>query len=346
MARVTAACSMREIMHWLVNVHTPRLCIDGRRASGGLDGLVAEEIINQLVASHGEPEISSDWIDRSRTVLVAHPDQVFSGQWRRYNTKMRVGGSPFYWIWEKHFVSGAAVSVFHRFRPADRLSPSLACETITTVLPPGKIPSLFQTTSRKQRLIVPSQTDKTFLVHQKKISEERIFVIRPAIRRCCVFMDPPVSIAEGGILILTNRGKTRYRNLLAILKRRYPQMPIKMISLKKSWHFTPQPWMRWMRETRLLLYLADRAFDWVTPPLEALFWKIPTVFADGSATLSELLPNSPLRLSTFLIEQPDFETLKANTLAAHERLRDAGSFDPLSYARQYNHVYASLPETV
>ena len=77
-------------------MHTPRLCIDGRAAKEfAAAGIVAQEVIDQLVSSQGEQgELACDWVEKKRTVLLSHPDQIFSGQLRRFDTKMTIGLSP------------------------------------------------------------------------------------------------------------------------------------------------------------------------------------------------------------------------------------------------------------
>ncbi len=325
-------------------MHTPRLCIDGRCDRRKHSSLVAEEIVNQLVASHGDAEAGNEWVDKGRTVLLAHPDQVFEGQWRRYNTKMHVGISPIYWAWERNFVQEASLTVFQKFRSSDRLGLGLPCTSLTTVLSPGSIPKAFQWASTRQVFVVPSHQDRTELSNDKKIPVDQIHVIHPTIRRYCHFAETPDLKSEGQILVIHD-GRSRYRQALtSILNDRFPSRPIRVISAKNRAEFEPPVWLDTLRQTLFAFYLVETPFDWATAALETIYWGIPTFFQNEHGPLNELLPSSPLRLSQFLIDQPDISTLKGIATSAYQTLEECGVFEPLAYARQFKGIYESLPQ--
>src|SRR5687767_9401035 len=115
-------------------VQTPRLCIDGRAAADfRFRGLIAQEVIDELVACLGEEPTSCDWLEKRRTVLLSHPGQSFSGQLKRYDTTVGIRSTPLHWLWERSFLKRSGVSAFHRFRPADRLHPFPDVPTLTTL---------------------------------------------------------------------------------------------------------------------------------------------------------------------------------------------------------------------
>lgn len=324
-------------------MHTPRLCIDGRLDKRSYQGIVAEEIINQLVACRGEPAASNEWVEKGQTVLLAHPGQVFGGQWRRYNTKMPIGISPLYWAWERNFVKEASLTVFHKFRQSDRLGLELPCETVTTVLSPGSIPKAFQFTSTKQLFIVSSRKDRAFLSTNHRIPVENIKVIKPTIRRFNFFSNPPDLKSEGQILMLQDTDGTYHDRLLKIIRGRFSSLPVKTIRTREARAFEPLQWMKLLEQTLFAFYLVTKPYDWATAALELLYWGIPVLFSDENGPLNELLPTSPLRLSSFLVDQPDLPTLRATARDASHQLEDGGVFTPLSFARQFSAVYSELP---
>ena len=144
-------------MRPMESLHTPRLCIDGRPAyQFGPRGLMAQEVIDQLVSGHGEGKASSEWIEKKRTVLLAHPSQAFNGQLKRFDTKKKISCSLLYWFWEKQFAKHANIIRFHRFRSVDNVNPALKIPTITTLLPSkGRLP-FFVSRRTNQDYVVPS----------------------------------------------------------------------------------------------------------------------------------------------------------------------------------------------
>ncbi len=331
-----------------MSVHTPRLCIDGRAAAEyPSNALIAQELIDQLVAAGGEGEsISSEWIDKQRTVLLSHPGQIFSGQLRRFDTKRRIGKSPLYWFWEKQFVKKANISVFHRFRPADRLGPGHDLPMLTTVLPgktalrsrPGK--------SLKQRFVVPSEKDFRLLEKRFGVPKDRIYIATPTVRRYVHFSDLSSESPRASLLFLVgNRGeKTDYKKIVSVISARFPTLRQRVISLSQRRAFTPLKWMEILSQTRYCFYLTDRAFDWPTLALEAFYWNIPCVYLESHDALSEMISISSLELSRFLVNQPDAAQLTIACHSARQQLENRGAFDPLGLAKQFNKFYQNLKE--
>lgn len=330
-------------------MHTPRLCIDVRAAAEfAAAGMVAQEVVDQLVAAQGEPGASSEWLERARTVLVAHKGQLFSGQLKRFDTGRRIGRSPLYWLWERSLVRGAKVSAFHRFRPIDRLAPHHACQTLTTVLPAARKLPFFLSRRGNHRLVVPSEKDARLLRESYHFPEDRIHVVRPGVRRFIHFTPAPKRPVDGRILFVGGRGMKRsdQKRLEAAIRATMPETPSKRLRLARRADLSPQAWAEHLKEARLVVYLETAPFDWATLALESLYWGVPTLFADGNRALAELLPGSPLSLSRFLVDPPDAKTLKRQTDGARIKLKAAGAFDPYQLARQYRAIYATLTPTI
>lgn len=321
-------------------MHTPRLCIDGRTNRKHFSSVIAEEIINQLVASRGDPEAGNEWVEKGRTVLLTHPDQVYEGQWRRYNTK--IPASPIYWAWERSFVRGASLSVFHRFRSSDRLGLGLPCTGITTVLSPGSIPKLFQWSSHRQLFVVPSDQDRHRLSKSHRLSLDQIHVVRPSIRRFCLFAPKAENVPRNEALVIHD-GTSRYRNVLSsLLAERMPSLSFRSLRCSRRANFEPEIWLESLSKAAIVFYLVEAPFDWATPALEALYWGIPTVFQDENGALSEILGHTPLELSRFLVDRTPMEDLISATEKVRGNLLEGGAFHPLGYARQFKKIYDSL----
>lgn len=322
---------------------TPRLCIDSRTAQEmPQTGFLAQELIDQLVAANGEEE-ASDWIQKNRTVLLSHPGQVFSGQLRKYETSRKVGTSPFYWLWEKEFVKTAALSSFHRFRAIDQINAACAITTLTTVLPPKKKLPFFITRRPNQFFCVPSLQDKNTLLSQYEISEDRVFIAKPSVRRFMHF-NSSLSSEEStqSLVLFIVDGKTdrsKIAKLSRVVKARFPKWETKTLSLKNKELFSPQSWKELLAKTQVCFYLCEKPFDWGTLALESLFFNIPTVYSEENSCLTEILSPLGLTLTQFLIAQPDEEALKKNTEVVNSHLNECGVFEPLAMAHQYRDIY-------
>lgn len=323
---------------------TPRLCIDSRTAQEmPQTGFLAQELIDQLVAANGEQE-ASEWIQKNRTVLLSHPGQVFSGQLRKYETKRKVGNSPFYWLWEKEFVKTAGLSSFHRFRAIDQINAACAITTLTTVLPPRRKLPFFITRRPNQFFCVPSLKDKNLLSSQFEISPERIFISKPSIRRFLHFhhlerrelSKRPLAL----FIVDSQTDKSKVAKLSRVVKTRFPKWETKTLSLKNKEQFSPQSWKEILLETQACFYLCEKPFDWGSLALECLFYKIPTVFSEENSCLQEILSPLGIPLTRFLIEQPDEESLIKNAEVVHNHLDECGVFDPLGMAHQYRDIYS------
>lgn len=325
-------------------VHTPRLCIDGRIASENPGkGLIAQEVIEQLVAGRGEGAGSSAWIEKHRTVLLAHPAQVFSGQLKRFDTNTKTPVGPVSWFWEKNFLKSAEISAFHRFRPIDQLHPTPRCATVTTLLPPkGRLP-FFLSRRTNQFYVVPSQADRRILTTTYQVDPEQLFVVAPSVRRYVHFVEKFTPLDEQYVLILVGDrdGKRRLPRLSQILSTRFAGIKQRVFSLSEREVSQPMAFLKLLQGAKLCLYLSANPFDWGTLALESMYWGIPTLFADKHNALNELLPHSTLRLSQFLVDMPDMLELKLKAQSARIQLDASGAFDPLGLAKHYTSVYDS-----
>ncbi len=325
--------------------HTPRLCIDGRAAKDFMSkGLVAQEVIDQLVSAQGENEASSDWIEKHRTVLLSHPSQVFSGQLKRFDTRKKIGSTPIDWIWNKQFVKKANISLLHRFVPVDRAKGTLPLPVINTLLPANDKLPFFLSKKGNQSYIVPSTQDAVLLEKKYQIAPEQITVVQPAVRRYVHFMDRMKPAFEGWILILVGDSvdAEKVPKLKEVLTKRFPNIQQKVMVLGNSTNVSATHWMKLLQNTRLCVYLMSQPFDWATLALETFYWDIPTIFSDKNHAMSDLLPHSPLALSHFLVNQPGFEELKTLAQKSRDALFDRGVFDAFSLARQYREIYAQF----
>ncbi len=322
--------------------HTPRLCIDGRAAADfPARGMLAQELIDQLVASQGEAKGPGEWVEKQRTVLVSHPNQVFSGQLRRFNTRRRIGRSPFYWLWETQFAKKAQLSAFHRFRSPGSLRPNLELQTINTLIGsrsglPGSIP-----VGVNHKYVVPSAKDADLLKSRFHVPPSQINTLKPTVRRYVHFSPGPAVANEKGLALLL-WGTRVNRRLEGILSSRYPNLRVKSLALDSRESFTPTAWLKWLESASICFYLDASPFDWGTLFLESVYWRVPSVFDEKHAALGELLPDSNLNLNRFLVDSPPIETLKARTEAARAELAAKGTFDPFSLANQYADVYETL----
>lgn len=325
-------------------MHTPRLCIDARAAlEFPSQSLVSQEVVDQLVAAQGETA-ASDWIEKRRTVLLSHPQQLFSGQLKRYDTRKTIGRGLLYWFWERNFVKNAHISVFHRFRPVDRVTPTHGLPSLTTILPAVKRLPFFLPSKGDHYYAVPSQLDADQLEKQYNVPKRHISVVTPAARRYLFCSEIPKPSVEGQILILVGRETTRaeIKQLRQVLSQRFVGLRHKIVSLKKQRDFTGVTWLKWLSQTQLCVYLSKPAFDWGVLALEAIYCGVPTIFPDTHRVLGPRLPKSPLMLSQFLIELSDIATLKKATYQARFELEKLRVYEPFAMARQYKTIYSTI----
>lgn len=335
---------------WLNQVmpHTPRLCIDSRTAvEMPQTGILAQELVDQLVAAKEEQE-ASEWIQKQRTVLLSHPGQVFSGQLRRYETKRKVGTSPLYWLWEKEFVKTSGISFFHRFRAIDQMNVACAITTLTTVLPPQKRMPFFLTRRPNQYFCVPSEKDRVQLSEQYQIAVERIFLARPTLRRFVHFQALAKTEKPTALFLIGDReNKVQINRLLKVVKNRFPQWETLVVKLDKNKEVAhPKTWLSLLSNAQICFYLSSKPFDWGTLALESIFYGIPTLFLEEHRALSELIPSSALTLTKFLIEQPEHQTMILETEAILKELKKDGVFEPLALANQYREIYQNIVPSV
>ena len=322
---------------------TPRLCIDGRAAQEfKVRGMVAQEVIDDLVSAGGEPE-ASEWIERRRTVLLTHPGQVFSGQLKRFDTRHKIGNSPFTWLWERTFTQNAELALFHRFRPLDKIGPGARCETLTTVLPPSKGFPLFLPRKGNHRYVVPSRFDKKLLQKRYTLEDDQIIVMTPSIRRY-VYHGPSVTRTPEGMALVAvgKEEESKFKKLSAVLKTVYPTLKLHPLRLKGKVDIAPLAWAKLLSNSRVFFYLNAGVCDWATLASEDIYWNVPTVYLDENRALDELLPPSNLRLKSFLVNQPEISALERLTSTARQTLDELGIFQPLHAAKQYREIYGSI----
>ena len=136
--------------------------------------------------------------------------------------------------------------------------------------------------------------------------------------------------------------KIDYQQIVKIVSSRFPNAPRKILKLNKKANFVPNQWAKELESAAVVFYLTKSPFDWPTLALETMYWNIPTIFMEQHHSLSELLPNSPLGLSKFLIEQPDLAKIQQSTKETRLVLDEHGAFAPLALAHQYREIYNEL----
>ena len=325
---------------------TRRICIDSRLAEESpAHGIQAQELIDQLVASQGEPRnIGGEWMRRRRTVLMTHPKQLFSGgDLKRFNTRRKIGTSPLYRLWESHFVKTAGITGFHRFRTVDHVVPRKEIAALTTLLPGKDLTKLSKLNDARSRYVVPSVADKGRLIEAGV--KNVITVIKPGVRRF-VHHTPLLKTprTERALVLVfgSTKEERKFADAASLIESFHPNLEVTRINLEKAkTEVAPGSWGRLMHEAALVGYLTEAPFDWGTLALESIYLGIPTVFADQHSALSErLLPNS-LQLSNYL-QTGRFSELKTNTLFAKSHLEKQNIFFPLELARQYGEAYEIL----
>jgi hypothetical protein len=318
-----------------------RLCIDVRAASEfAARGLMAQEIADQLIASESEPGRGN------YPIVLAHPDQAFPGGPRRHDTRVRLWRTPLHWLWERRFQREQGVAALHRFRPVDRLTPYPDCPAITTLLPARRRLPFFLSHRTRHLYVVPSASEARLVEKSFGVPVERIAVVRPGVRRFVGLMPGPSRPPEGWALFLVGRGAGRgsVKRWLRVLSARFPELRPKVVRLKDRSDFSPLTWIKLLQQTGVCIYLAAQHFDWPTLALEAIYYRVPTLFADDHAALAELLPGSPLRISSFLVEHPDAKSLLRATEDARERLFNEGIFEPFAQLDAYRALHQQLGE--
>jgi len=132
------------------------------------------------------------------------------------------------------------------------------------------------------------------------------------------------------------------KKLLQVISTRFPHYQTKIITLKAGEHFDASDWIKILENTKLCFYLTELPFDWPFLALESIYFKVPLLYFDSHPVLSEWLPNSPLRLSQFLINQPSISDLTQAVQEQSLELADSQLFAPLGLAKQYHTVYQTL----
>lgn len=329
-------------------MQTPRLCIDTRAGKDfPVSGLLAQEVVDQLVAAAGEPDAGSEWIERKRVVLLAHPDQVFSGQLKRHDTRLGLARTPWHWLRQRHFCRNADITLLHEIKPVDRLSSSFGIPTLTTLLPPRVRLPFYLSHRPEHHYLVPSEKDVALLVKKYSVPREQITHTPPAARRYIHFSVQPQRRGDGGLLLLTGGPihSGLQKKLLKVMAESYPKLPRRVISLRRSQDLTPNQWRKILEETRVVMYLHAPPFDWAPLALESIYWQRPTIFLDEHGALGELLPDSKLRLNRFLIDRPELKEMEHLGELDRAALLRAGCFEPFAYARAYRDAYRRYSES-
>ncbi len=177
-----------------------------------------------------------------------------------------------------------------------------------------------------------------------RIQKERLHVVRPVARRYIHFSEPPNRSESGWILCLLGANKTSLdvKKLLRVLSYRFPKLRPHIIRMHEGVSFSPKNWIKLLQQTRVCLYLTEDICDWPVLALEALYFRIPTLFLDDNSAMSELLPGSSLRLSRFLVEQAGIADLMHWVDEACAALTRQGAVDPLGLVKQYQSIYTQL----
>lgn len=303
----------------------PRFTIDGRAASDFPSrGLLIADLIEGL--EHQPDDYQ----------LLCHNNQ-FDALNPMLQTEKRIGSFPLYSVWEKKFLQNSKIERLHRFRPADYLNP-VSCKVLTTVLPPvGKLPSQIRS-GDQEHLLVPSLSDAVLLEERGARHIERLL---PVTRHISSTHTRSQTMDHGQILVVL--GNSRYlptqTKLFSFIRKCFASYPIQTVDMDKPFDFSLSNWTAILEETRLCFYLSATPFDWGTLALEAIGRDVPTVFCDGHGALNELMPNSQLKLSQFLLHPLDWNKLQQTTRSERDMLMTRGVFNPRTLIEQYQKVY-------
>lgn len=325
-------------------MHTPRLCIDARLGSElSVQGLLVHDTLDQLMAAQGE-ESGSSWLENRRTVILSHPEQVFPGQLKRYNLKWKTSNWLGQFLAERPFVEKAQIDAFHRFRTLDSVTPLKNIWTLTTLVSGGKPTHRRLPNGAGDHYIVPSKKDAEEL-NNRGVDPVRVFSFRSAARRYLYFVPPGFETTQGILLFLWDPSvsSSTVEKLRSVMSSRYPRAQHRLIKLSSRTPFQPEEWVRMLKQTKIVFYLHQGAFDWPFLALESMALGLPTVFSDSHAALNECIPDSPFRLSRFLIDPLEEKELQKES--KKNQIHIQAAMNPLLAAEQYQKLYSTIPQT-
>jgi hypothetical protein len=313
---------------------TAALCVDGRASwDFGGRGLVAQDVIEGL---------GHHLFEQDGPLVLAHPQQDLAAPFRRANTKKPTGKRFFYNGWEREFVAARQISWFHRFLPLDRINATGKCAQITTLLAPMKKNPFFLSRKNGHHFVVPSQADALWLEKHYGVPTSQLTVIKPSPRRAVL---KPASFhvaGERGIIVVRDGRKDGFERHVSVMRRCFPHTRIVTVDLRDREATSADRWLRTLQNAMACFYLVDRPFDWATLALEALYWDVPTFYADKNRTLGEVLPLRSIQLHSFLADPPTPGQLITLGAEAREKLESTGVLDPDQQAVAYKELYLRL----
>lgn len=309
------------------------LCVDSRATEDlAGHGVVAVEVVeglgNHLFAEDGP-------------LVLAHANQDILAPFARENTRTPVG-SWFSPRWEKRLVSTKLISWMHRFLPLDQVNRASGCNQITTLLPAlGKNP-FYVSRKNNHRFVVPSAADATWLAKTYSIETGQIRTILQGPRRSVILRSGFVSSGEQGIVVVRDSVNDRFDAHVSLLRRNFPSFRFATVLLRDKAAVAPARWLRTLQNSAACFYLVDRPLDGGVLALEALYCRVPVVFADGHGALSEQILSPKARLNRFLADPVSLTELKSDAAREWESLSARGHFDPDRQALEYRSLYWDL----
>jgi hypothetical protein len=310
------------------------LCVDSRATEDlAGHGLAAAEVVeglgNHLFAEAGP-------------LVLAHASQEILCPFARENTRTPVSGSWFSPRWEKRFVSTKLISWMHRFLPLDQVNRSSGCNQITTLLPAlGKNP--FYVSRRNNHcFVVPSAADAAWLAKTYSIDRGQIRSILQGPRRSVILRSGFVSSGEQGIVVVRDSADDGFDAHVSLLRRNFPSYRFATVSLRDKSAVASARWLKTLQNSAACFYLVDKPLDGGVLALEALYCRVPVVFADGHRALSEQILSPKARLNHFLADPASLTELKTGAETERESLAARGHWDPDRQALEYRELYWDL----
>ncbi len=190
--------------------------------------------------------------------------------------------------------------------------------------------------------VVPSQKDADWLEKNYGVPSSQVTVIRPAPRRAVLKPTSFHAAGERGIILIRDGRKDGFERHVSVVRRCFPNTRLVTVDLRDREATAPDRWLRTLQNAMACFYLVDRSFDWATLALEAIYWDVPTFYADGNRTMGEILPLRSMQLHSFLAEPPTPAQLVAMAATARESVESAGLLDPDQQAVAYRELYLRL----
>ncbi len=322
-------------------LHTPRLCVDARVSPRwGQAGHEVGEFVDEMAAFHGEEE--SVWVNRHRTVFLTLPRQVFTGPWKRYNTRVGPTGWALSQAWERQWLRRAPVSFFHRFRPFGFAAEKLTKPVLTTWLPSHQLPlSPKIRAGAWEQHVVPSMTDKAwFLTHAEGVIASSVHVVTPGPRRFLTFHRAKKSPSPHTLLVVSEDRKPslRIKKAADVWISERAHRDVVFISLKDTGATAPQAWIALLANAELMAYEVTRPLDSGMLAWEAFSWGIPVLFSDKHATLAET-NRSPLWSLESFLNDPSRVNSSEFARQAAATIPTLAKADPMEWIRNYAKLY-------